>query len=317
MPLAHARGVDSGLLMEVIRFAGYQGPGSVHTRAVQVLRAALGQMEAPVELAFTANITEGGRKASDLLAMTEAGEIDACYFSSSYLAARVPELGLFDLPFEVADRARCYAALDGAVGRDLAAAVAGATGFRVLGYWDNGIRQISNGVRPIREPADCRGLKLRTLDNPVHQAAYRALGFEPVAIDVRDLPAAVAEGRVDAQENPLTNIVHFGLYRHHRHVTLTRHVVGVALVLANAERHRSWSPAVRAALDAAMAEASAAQRGFAQAEDRDGLDLLARDGVEPIEISPEARRAFRAAVAPVIDQARSRYDPKVLASLGN
>lgn len=301
--------------MEMIRFAGYQGPDSVHTRAVEVLRTAL--QGTPVDLAFTANITEGGQKASDLLTMTEAGEIDACYFSSSYLAKRVPELGLFDLPFEVADRARSYAVLDSAVGQDLAAAVAAATGFRVLGYWDNGIRQISNGVRAIREPSDCRGLRLRTLDNPVHQAAYRALGFEPMAIDVRDLPAAVAEGRVDAQENPLTNIVHFGLYRHHRYVTLTRHVFGVALVLANAERYQSWSPAARAALGDAMAKATAAQRGFAQAEDQDCLDVLAKDGVELTEISAVERAAFRAAVAPVIGEVRGHYDPAVLAKLGN
>ena len=80
-----------------LRFGGYQGSASVHTRAGNVfgekLAAELGNS---VNFTFDANIVERGRKAADLLSMTETGEIDGCYFSSSYLAARVPELGIFD-----------------------------------------------------------------------------------------------------------------------------------------------------------------------------------------------------------------------------
>jgi len=117
--------------------------------------------------------------------MVENGDIDGCHFASSYLAARVPQLGLFDHP--------CRA---GEVGAALAADIAAVTNDRVLGWWDNRIRHISNAVRPIHTPADCIGLRLRTLDGARHQAAFRRLGFHPLFIDPADLPRAVAERTV-------------------------------------------------------------------------------------------------------------------------
>jgi len=137
--------------------------------------------------------------------MVASGQLDGCYFASSYLAARVPTLDVFDRPFQTGSRDAVFAALDGEVGTALAHDVSSATAYRVLGWWDNGIRHISNAVRPIRTPADCIGLRLRTLDNAQHQAAFRRLGFLPIFIDVADLSRAVADRTVDAQENPLTN----------------------------------------------------------------------------------------------------------------
>ena len=115
------------------------------------------------------------------------------------------------------------------------------TGYRVLGYWDNGFRHISNRLRPIRHPDDCRGMRIRTLDNAVYRQALAAMGFAPVTIDVKDLVRAVETHEVDAQENPLTNTVNFGLHRTHKHLSLTSHFYGVALLLAN----RAWLEALR------------------------------------------------------------------------
>ena len=186
-----------------LRFGGYQGAASVHTRAGNVFGEKLaGELGNSVNFTFDANIVERGRKASDLLSMVEAGEIDGCYFSSSYLAARVPELGIFDQHFVVPDRARAYAILDGPLGRRLAELVEASTGYVVLDYWDNGFRHISNGRHPILRAEDCMGLKIRTLANEHHQRVFRSLGFEPRAIDVRDLPSAVADGTVDAPGKP-------------------------------------------------------------------------------------------------------------------
>ena len=186
---------------------------------------------------MTDSIVAAGRKAADLLSMVESGELDGCYFASSYLAARVPALGVFDQPFQAGAREAVFAGLDGDAGAALAEQVAAATAYRVLGWWDNGIRHISNAVRPIRTPADCVGLRLRTLDNAQHQAAFRRLGFQPMFIDVADLSRAVADRTVDAQENPLTNLVNFNLHAHHRHVSLTGHLLGIALLLVNRARY--------------------------------------------------------------------------------
>ena len=120
-----------------LRFGGYQGAASVHSRAGNVFGEKLAdELGNSVKFTFDANIVERGRKASDLLSMVETGEIDGCYFSSSYLADRVPELGIFDQHFVVPDRARAYAILDGSLGRRLAALVESSTGYVVLDYWD-------------------------------------------------------------------------------------------------------------------------------------------------------------------------------------
>ena len=245
---------------------------------------------------MTDSIVATGRKAADLLAMVESGELDGCYFASSYLAARVPALGMFDQPFQAGAREQVFAGLDGDAGTELAERVAAATAYRVLGWWDNGIRHISNAVRPIRTPADCVGLRLRTLDNAQHQAAFRRLGFQPMFVDVADLPRAVAERTVDAQENPLTNLVNFNIHSHHRHVSLTGHLLGIALLLVNRARYDALPDESRRALDAAAGESEVHQRALAVAEDAECLRLLADAGVTVIGPDAIDLQAFRAAV---------------------
>src|SRR5262245_35482499 len=131
-----------------LRIAGYQDARSVHTRAMRMLEAALKQaLGAAVAIEFEENIAARGRKVADLLDLVETGELDLCYFSSSYLTARVAALGVFDIPFELTDRERTRALLQGALGTRLSEEIAASTGYRVLGYWDNGLRNISNRLR--------------------------------------------------------------------------------------------------------------------------------------------------------------------------
>jgi TRAP-type transport system periplasmic protein len=151
-------------------------------------------------------------------------------------------------------------------------------------------------VRPIRVPADCVGLRLRTLDNAQHQTAFRRLGFLPHFVDVADLPHAVAHGEVDAQENPLTNMVNFNLHAHHRHVSLTGHLVGIAPLLINRARYDRLPDDLRAILRMAARESETTQRKLAIAEDAACLDVLAAAGVHIVPPDEIDRQAFRAAV---------------------
>ncbi len=296
-----------------IRFGGYQGPNSVHTRGGKRLGEALAEtLGDSIDFTFDSNIVERGQKASDLLSMVEGGELDGCYFSSSYLAARVPELGIFDQHFIVPDRRRAYAVLDGTLGRELARLVSQNTGFAVLDYWDNGFRHISSH-KPLRTPKDCEGLKIRTLANDNHQRVFRALGFEPITIDVRDLPEAVASGRVDAQENPLTNIYNFGLHKTHRYITLTRHLMGVAMLLFNRQAVESWPAEVTDGVRSAARVATMAQRIYAEEDDHICADNMTADGVEIIELSPDERQVFADATSSAVAVTRASFDSRLLA----
>jgi TRAP-type transport system periplasmic protein len=298
-----------------IRVGGYQGEASVHTQA---LRAFAAEVEGELpgwQVEVTANVADRGHKAADCLAMVADGRLELCYFNSSYLAETVPSLALFDIPFVLTAREDVYEKLDGTLGRTLAADVAAATPYRLVDFWDNGFRHISNRAHPIRTPQDCAGLKLRIVASPLHKEVFAALGFAPVVIDVKDLVAAVTGYTVDAQENPLTNLVNFDLHRTHRHVSLTSHFFGVALVLAN----RAWldglDERVRATVTAAVSHATAQQRMLAQAEDARCLAVIAKDGVAVVPAGAIDFTAFRTAVAPIVARELARLPGQLRTAL--
>jgi len=130
---------------------------------------------------------------------------------------------------------------------------------------------------------------------------------------VRDLPDAVASGRVDAQENPLTNIYNFDLHKTHRVITLTGHLLGVALVLFNKKTVENWPPEIRAAVETAVIEATAEQRRFAEEDDEICAKALAADGVTLIELTDDERAAFADAAKAEVDKTRARFDAELIA----
>ena len=262
---------------------GYQGARSVHTRAGRILeREFLARAGDGYRFDFCEDVTALGRPSMDLFTMVEGDELDLCYFASSYQAHRVPDLAVFDLPFTITSREIIYRKLDGALGGLIAERIARNTGYVLLGYWDNGFRHFSNRHHPLYRAEDCQGLSIRTMNSAVHQSTFRALGFDPRFIDVKDFPAAVRSGAVDAQENPLTNTVNFKVHETHPYVTMTGHFYGVTLVLGNRARIESWGEPARAALHEAVAIATRSQRQFAIDEDAECLKVLAQAGVEVI-----------------------------------
>lgn len=286
----------------------------MHTRALGVLAGALHE-DRGFDVEVTADITSKGMKATDILAMTERGDLELCYFASSYLADRVPDLAALDLPFRFWDRGALTRALDGSFGRALARDVEARTGYAVVGYWDNGLRHFTNRIRPIVAPADCQGLTIRTMDSALHQASFAALGFLPRYIDVKDYPAAVRNGIVDAQENPLTNTVNFGVPETHRFLTLSGHFCGVTLVLANAAWVGGLTAPQHDALSSAMARATAAQRRFALDEDRFCMEAILAAGVAVLGPGEFDRPAFVAATSDVRRRAEARIDPALMSLL--
>lgn len=289
---------------------GYQGEASVHTRALRAFAAAL---PADFEPQITPDITREGHNATDLFSRTESGAIQVMHFAASYLAHRVPALEIFDLPFRHDGRESLLTALDGPLGQRLKDEIAAATGYLCLGFWDNGARHLTNRHRPIRTPADCAGLSIRTMNSALHQATFAALGMTPRYIDVKDYPAAVAAGTVDAQENPHTNTLNFGIPAHHPFLTPTGHFQGISLFLANRAWVDALAPARRRAFFDAAATATAAQRTFAVAEDTDALARILYQGTELT--TDWDRPAFLAATAGVREEAELRIDPAILALL--
>ena len=132
---------------------GYGPRESAHGDGLDAFKRAVEDgTNGEVEVEVTWNIMDEGRPNTDLFDLVEAGEMFMCYFSSSYLGDRVPELNVLETPFLFTDLAAAHRALDGELGQALARAVRARTGFEVLGFWDNGFRHMTNRLRPIRAP---------------------------------------------------------------------------------------------------------------------------------------------------------------------
>ncbi len=298
------------------RLGGYQKPASIHTRACQRFGEVL-QREAgdAVRFEFVPDVLALGHKSGELPGMVERGELTACYISSLRYSKWVPELALFDLPFQFPDRAAAYGVLDGRLGQSLKDKVSAQSPFRLLAYWDNGFRHFSNKVRPIRKPADCKGLRIRIQMSEVQAESLRLLGMEPILEDIKIFVEQIGGDRFDGQDNPLTNIVNFDMHKHHRYITLSGHVYGVACLMANRAQYASWPEPVQRAVDIAAAEATAYQRQLAAAEDEEMLKRLDPVQNEVVRLTAEEHRAFAEAVRPVTDRYRRDYADSFFALL--
>lgn len=303
---------DPASARQSVHLAGYQGAGSILTRALRDMAQRLAAAGMPWDLQCEDNVTASGETASSLFQSVDTGRREVCYIASGYLASRVPSLGVLDLPFTVADRHAALQALDAEAGACLAADVARETGYQVLGFWDNGFRHLTNGVRPIRKLADCAGLRIRTLDSALYREVLAALGLLPVTTDVKDLVRVVAEREVDAQENPLTNFVNFDLWRYHAHVSLTGHFFGVLLLVC----HRSWfealTPEQQMLVRDAARQATRLQRELAASEDAAAMRLLAQHGIAVLGPDQMDIASMRDATRAIVARERAALDPDLV-----
>ncbi|MET3604353.1 tripartite ATP-independent transporter DctP family solute receptor [Sphaerotilus sulfidivorans] len=226
------------------------------------------------------------------------GALDLSANSQGAVAAVVPEYAAFGMPFLFASLPQAWKVLDGALGKELADKSA-EKGLIVLGYWDNGVRHMSNSKRPILKPADLQGMKMRTPPDAVTVDIMKALGAEAQQIKFAELYVALQQGVVDGQENPLMNIHASKLYEVNKFVSLTGHKYEMTPFLMS---KRSWErlpEADRKALNEAAAEATALQRKLSQEADEKLVAELKAKGVR-VDVADKA--AFEQATAQVDDK---------------
>lgn len=299
-----------------ISFGGYQKSASIHNRAAahfgKLLRERLG---GGLDFHLIGDVLALGRKSGDLPLMVESGELSCCYISTVRFTRWVPELAVIDLPFVVRDRLTVQRAINGELGAYFKRRFAEASPFRLLGLWDNGFRHLTNKVRPIRTPADCRSLKIRTQMSASHGEALAALGFVPIPADVKEFTGQIGGERFDAQDNPLTNTYNFGVHKYHRHITLSGHFFGASAMICNAARYAAWPAEVRSAVDECAVLATAYQHQLAAEEDAVIRAKLDPRENEIVELTPAEHAAFVAAMAPVLVRYRGTLDARLFEML--
>lgn len=226
------------------------------------------------------------------------GTLDMSANSQGAVSTVVPEYAAIGMPFLFPTPEAAWKVLDGHAGKLLAERSAD-RGLKLLGYWDNGIRHLTNDVRPVRTPEDVRGLRIRTPPDPAAADLIKALGGVPRQIRWSDVYSALQQKVVDGQENPLVNILTGKLHQVQRFLSLTGHRYEVTPFVMARARWDALPEADRAAIQAAAGEATALQRSLARQENAAAMAELQRRGMQ-IEAADVA--AFEIACRPVYDK---------------
>ena len=292
-----------------ICMGGYGPPTTTHSRALKMIGDRLtAEFGDGIDVKYAWNVMDFGYKGEEVLWMSERGLLTLAYQSTSYLTDRVPELEFADLPFLFASLDDARAAMDGKLGAYLSDRIEERIpAYRMLGYFENGYRHISNRLRPVRKPADLNGMTIRSLPSRIHSRTYELLGAVPQIMDLKPAIAAIKAGDIDAQENPLANTVDYGVHNFHRYHTLTGHSYLSRGIYCNRAAFDSWPAALQTAMMSAVGEAILAHRQLAVAEEAVARNVIEKAGGEIVELTANERAAFVQAVQPLHAEAKKRH----------
>ena len=236
----------------------------------------------------------GGERES--IEAVQLGTQELTFSSTGPVPNFVPEAKILDIPFLFRDKAHARAVLDGPIGQEMLGRF-DAKGFKALAWAENGFRHITNSKRPVNTPEDLKGLKMRTMENPVHVAAYKGFGIITTPMAFPEVFTALQQGTVDGQENPLSVIMSAKFDQVQKYLTLTGHVYSPCIFLMNKAAFDKLAPADKTAfLEAAKAGAKA-NRARVDADDASGVADLRAKGMLVVEHIDKAK--FVAALAPV------------------
>ena len=255
--------------------------------------------------AVTGKLLRNGAQASqqELVERLQLGELEVAVSSSALMGA-APEFGVFELPYAFQNREEVKRAVDGPLGQELAAQ-ADKHNLVVIGYWENGFRHITNNVRPIRTPADVRGMRLRTPPDPARVELLHMWGAKPSPLDLMLLFDALKAGTFDGQENPVANIVSLRLYDVQRYISMTGHIYSPSYVIAG----RHWWDALDPRLQAVLLDVARTtgdnSRERGEEFDRDAVSELAALGMQ-VNVDVE-KSTFQRASASAYDNYKRRF----------
>lgn len=236
----------------------------------------------------------------------QLGTVEATIVSTGALSNFVPAVGVTDIPFLFRDLDHARRVLDGPVGEDILAQFE-PRGLVALAWGEQGFRHITNSKHPINEPADLAGLKLRTMENPIHIAAFETLGGAPTPMAWPDVIGALQQRTIDGQENPLSVIVSAKLNEVQKYLTLTGHVYSPAILLVSKSFYDNLSDADKAAFEAGATKAVEAMRAYVSEVEQSGVATLKDRGMQINELSAEQRERFREKLAPAYQRYSDQF----------
>jgi tripartite ATP-independent transporter DctP family solute receptor len=288
----------------VLRIGSPFSPDHSSSKAVEVFRIELvRRTQGAVDVEFIPDMKLGGAK--ELIDGLRADKIFAVPSPIPYLSRLVPETEALSLPFVFRDADRARLAVDGAIGKVIETRLV-AKGFVPLGWFALGARHVTNAKRPLTTLDDFKGLRIRVQPSETHMATFRALGANPVAMDIKDVYTALKQGDIDAQENPYEPIYGTRFYEVQKYLSDTGHVFDLILFIASKKTFTGLPPEQQKAIKDAARIATDQQWKMAGTVDDAAFAALKASGMQFDPVPAATRAALKKAMSGVIDDAKKR-----------
>lgn len=236
----------------------------------------------------------------------QLGNVEMTIPAVAPLASFNKKFMVFDLPFLFDDNEAAYRALDGDLGEQLLAELEN-NDMKGLVFAENGFRHMSNNNGPIQGVADLKGLKYRTLENPVHTDTFKSFGANASPFAFGELYTALQQKTYDAMESPISLYYTNKFYEVQNYLTITSHVYAATILLMNNDFYNSLPADLQELVVEASEEYRTEQREIAQEQDVEFLNSLKEEGMQVNELTVEQRNEFREAVKTVYD----KYVPEI------
>jgi TRAP-type transport system periplasmic protein len=234
----------------------------------------------------------------------QLGTQELTFTSTGPVPNFVPDVRILDIPFLFSGKPHARAVLDGPIGQELLTKF-DAKGFKALAWGENGVRHMTNSKRAVTGPDDLKGLKMRTMENPVHVAAYKGFGIITTPMAFTEVFTALQQGTVDGQENPLSVIMAAKFDQVQKHLSLTGHVYSPAVFLMHKAAFDKLPEADQKAFLEAAKTAVAANRARVDEDDAKGVAELRSKGMQVVETVDKAK--FVSTLVPVYAEFEKQF----------
>ena len=230
--------------------------------------------------------------------------------ATSKLSELYPSWEVLDLPYAFSSEEAVNRAMDGPLGQKLFADVA--PDFKVLAFWDNGFKEMTDSQRPLIHPRDFSGLRMRTMINsPLLQSQFEALGAEPVPGDFADLYSSLQNFQVDGEENTASNIYSQKFYQVQKYMTVSNHGYMGYAVLVNASFWKSLPPDIQLVIEQTMDGVTMWERQQAMAMNQKNLQELSHL-MQVHYQTPAEKKEWQAALDPLYRRYASSIGPNLV-----
>jgi len=220
--------------------------------------------------------------------------------STAPMTAFINAFKIYDLPFIFANEEVADYILDGPVGKKLLDMLPD-QGLVGLAYWENGFRMLTNSSRPVQSPEDLKGMKIRTMENPIHLAAFRTMGANPTPMAFGELFSAMQQKVVDGQENPWGTIFLQNFFEVQKYATDTGHVYSPFVLLISKKFWDKLPDDLKAVVQDAADQSKVHNRALNRKMNAEYLEKL-KEKMDVVILTPEQKAAFQKACQPIYEQ---------------